>query len=180
MVCVARNTFRWSRSVGSANDDYALEVSVSPDGNYVYITGHTRGDIDDITKNGNTDIFIAKYDANGNKLWVKLLGTEADDYGAGITISPNGDFIYITGDTAGNLGGSSNKGGPDIFIAKYDANGNVIWVKLLGTGNEDIASNITLYSNSAYITGHTLVIWMATLIPEVATLLYIKNPLPHK
>ena len=50
--------------------------------------------------------------------WVKLLGTASSDYGNGVTADTSGN-IYVTGVAGGDLGGETNAGGYDIFLAKY-------------------------------------------------------------
>ena len=49
-----------------------------------------------------------------------------------LAVDLNGN-IFISGDTYGNLDGNINKGSSDIFIIKYESNGNKYWTKLIGT-----------------------------------------------
>jgi hypothetical protein len=46
------------------------------------------------------------------------------------------DHIYITGWTEGILE-QKNQGESDVFLAKYDAEGNQIWIRQLGTPDKD-------------------------------------------
>ena len=88
--------------------------------------------------------------------WVKLLGTASLDCGSGVVADSAGN-IYITGYTKGNLGGESNAGGEDIFLAKYDGSGTRQWVKLLGTDEYDRGLGVaTDSSGNIYVTGDTL------------------------
>ena len=151
-------TKQWVKQLGSGTGESASGITISPTGDYVYITGYTYGDLDSNSNNGDADIFIAKYrTSDGNKEWVELLGTGTEDKGRAITISPTGDYIYITGNTQGDLDGNSNNGSYDIFITKYDTNGNKIWVKLLGTDQPDTGYNITISpsADNVYVTGNT-------------------------
>ena len=148
-------TKQWVKLLGSIYFDAASDITISPGGDYIYITGDAGGNLDDNTNNGYSDILIAKYDSNGNNLWVTLLGTGTYDYGSGITISPDGDYIYITGQTKGDLDGNANNGSADIFIAKYSIEGTKQWVKLLGSVTSDYSSSITTDGNYLYITGYT-------------------------
>jgi len=103
---------------------------------------------------GGLDFFLAKYDSSGNSLWSRQLGTAAPDFGESIAVDGNGN-AYVTGYTNGGLDGA-NLGGRDIFLAKYDSSGNFLWVKQLGTANEDIGYGVTLDSSgNAYVTGGT-------------------------
>ena len=102
------------------------------------------------------DVFIAKYDLNGNFLWVRQAGGTVTEVGNAITVDNSND-IYITGvftspnitffPTCGTcvLTGQS-AGTNEAFIAKYNSSGTLIWAELLG-GNivgillQDIAIN---------------------------------------
>jgi len=137
----------WAKSFGSTANDRGRSLQLDAAGN-VYLTGSYVGIVDfdpgpgtatieTIGIAGNNNIFIAKYDNSGNFLWVKNIG--GPDYEAAycIHLDPIGN-IYISGyfKSAADFDpgpGSTilNAGSPsgDIFIAKYDNNGNNIWAK---------------------------------------------------
>lgn len=68
----------------------------------IFITGNTGGNLDGQTNAGDDDIFVAKYDASGNKKWTKILGTSWPDIGNAIAIDSS-DNIYVTGTTYAQL-----------------------------------------------------------------------------
>ncbi|MBS1658393.1 MAG: T9SS type A sorting domain-containing protein [Bacteroidetes bacterium] len=77
---------------------------------------------------GNRDIFLVKYNSQGEPQWIKTAGGEGDDEGESVSVDDVGN-IYI----AGQIGDSANFGGTIIdsasgFIAKYSATGDLIWV----------------------------------------------------
>jgi hypothetical protein len=88
------------------------------------------------------DIYIVKYDASGNVLWAKSIGSTGQDEIASIATDPmgnifvSGSFGYTPSITIGSYtltNATNNNGwGYDIFVAKYDANGNVIWAQGAG------------------------------------------------
>ncbi len=148
-------TQQWVKQLGTSGEDYAIGIALDASGN-AYITGYTTGNLGGQTNAGGEDIFIAKYDSSGNNQWVKLLGTSANDEAWGIAVDASGN-VYITGNTSGNLGGQTNAGGEDAFIAKYDSSGNQLWLKLLGTTATDWANNVCVdVSGNVYITGGTI------------------------
>ena len=71
------------------------------------------------------DAFVAKYDAFGNQLWTRQLGATAGSEGYGLTTDREGN-IYVTGYVEGNLGGETNAGLGDCFLAKYDPAGHSV------------------------------------------------------
>jgi hypothetical protein len=121
----------------------------------ICIAAYTKGDVDGQINVGSDDIVVAKYDTDGKKECVELLGTTSQEQGLGIAVDSS-DNIYITGFTYGNLDGKTNKGGQDIFIAKYDAECNKKCVELLGTASNDYGYRIAVDSDdNIYITGFT-------------------------
>jgi hypothetical protein len=134
--------------------DRGSGIAVDSGGNS-YITGHTEGNLDGHMNQGSYDSFIAKYDTNGNKQWVRLLGTSLYDYGKDIAVDSGGNSC-IAGNTEGDLDGQLNTGSHDIFAAKYDTNGNKQWVILLGTSLSDFGEGMAIDPyGSSYITGNT-------------------------
>lgn len=125
----------WAKSATGTVSDYGFSVSTDVVGN-VFVTGcfqspsTTFGTYTLTNAGTNSNIFIAKYDANGNVLWAKSAGGIADDRGYGVTTDATGN-VLVTGYfqsptiTFGTYT-LTNSGNYDVFIAKYDANGNIL------------------------------------------------------
>ena len=159
----------WAKSAGGTNSDYGQSVSTDASGN-VYVTGYfgsptiTFGTTT-LTNAGITgnskDIFVAKYDASGTVLWATSVGGTSYDSGNSICTDANGN-VYLTGyfnsatitfDTTTLTNASA--GSEDIFIAKYDATGNVLWAKSAGTPGYDRGNSVsTDTSGNVYVTGN--------------------------
>jgi hypothetical protein len=145
---------QWVKLLGTSSPEVGNAIALDKNGNS-YVTGYTWGDLDGNTKVYDWDIFIAKYDPDGNKQWTKMLGTSGSDIGYGIAADANGNS-YTVGTTEGSLDNHINAGEGDIFIAKYDTDGNKLWTTLLGTIFFDGASGIALDSKgNIYISGYT-------------------------
>ena len=120
---------RWSRQIGTATNDYS-GFGVSADGlGNVYISGRTRGEEGQDFPYPH-DVFVAKYDAAGNRLWMQPIATSEDDASLDLAASPLGD-LYVAGYTWGTLGNAS-AGSADAFVAKFDAAGNRVWTRQHG------------------------------------------------
>ncbi|MEJ2140932.1 MAG: SBBP repeat-containing protein [Gammaproteobacteria bacterium] len=135
----------WIKQLGSAESASANGIAIDASGNS-YITGETYGDLTGNGFAGGVDVFIAKLDTLGDPLWIKQAGTSTNEYGNDIVVDSNGNS-YITGHTNGDLAGTGNAGGRDIFIAKYDASGNQNWIKQLGTAYDDTAYSVGIDSS---------------------------------
>lgn len=144
----------WTKLLGTSDSERGRGIAADAIGN-IYVAGTSAGDLDGETNAGAEDAFIAKYDTNGNKIWVKLLGTTSADYGRGVSLDNSGN-LFVVGYTSGDLGGNINAGFEDIFIAKFDSNGNNLWVRLLGSAGKDVGLGIWVDINGdVYICGET-------------------------
>ncbi|MBI4688877.1 MAG: SBBP repeat-containing protein [Nitrospirae bacterium] len=144
----------WTRQIGTSSNDYAYGAAVDGSGN-VYVTGGTYGSLDANTNAGGYDVFLVKYDANGNKLWTRQMGTSSDDIAYGVASDSNGN-VYIAGGTYGGLGGCTSAGEYDIFLVKYDSDGNKLWTRQAGTSSDDIAYGVAVDGNGdVYVTSGT-------------------------
>ncbi len=146
---------QWTKQFGTTEDDNVYSVAVDSAYN-IYITGYTYGSFDENTNAGNADILLIKFNSNGDKLWTKQFGIKNNDYGYSIAIDSNNN-IYITGQTYGNLDGNTSTGQEDVFLMKFDTNGNKIWTKQFGSSNIDSSKSLAIDSNNnIYISGYTL------------------------
>jgi hypothetical protein len=144
----------WLRQFGTSGDDEITGISSDSSDN-VYVTGSTKGGLPGYSNLGSYDAFVAKYDGNGNQLWLRQFGTSGNDEITGISRDIDNN-VYVTGYTTGSLPGNINAGGSDAFVAKYNANGTLNWVRQFGTSAADSANGIRIDSSgNVYVTGDT-------------------------
>ena len=142
----------WLQQFGSYATEYSSGVALDDAGNF-YLTGFTYGDLGGANAGGE-DAWVGKYDSLGNQLWVQQFGTNSYDYSGGVAIDSSGN-IYLTGETSGNLGGV-NAGYDDAWVAKYDSQGNQLWVQQFGSANWEDSSGLTVdAAGNVYLTGNT-------------------------
>lgn len=130
--------FLWVRTAGGLTEDIGVECAVDYAGN-VYAAGKFDDSLAfDSTvyyARGNTDIWVAKWSGDGDLIWAKTFGGNRDDRVRGLDVDSAG-FVYLGGryrtliefDTiflAGN-------GEDDIYAAKLDPDGNVLWAQSVG------------------------------------------------
>ncbi|MFM6122779.1 MAG: beta strand repeat-containing protein [Sphaerospermopsis kisseleviana] len=148
-------TQAWVKQFGTAAQDYAYSISVDSNGNS-YIAGQTWGTFAGNTTQGAFDAFIAKYDTNGTQTWVKQFGTSADEEATSIILDSSTNSLLVTGHTYGSFAGSTNLGGLDVFVSKYDTNGTQTWVKQLRTSSNEYSTGVASDSTgNIYVTGYT-------------------------
>jgi len=151
----------WAKHAGTKNQEMGNAIAFDSNLNS-YITGSFMGianfDIIQITSNGLSDIFTAKYDSSGNCLWANDAGGAGSDVGRCISVDTKGNS-YVSGtfqDTA-YFGDEqiSSFGGYDIFIAKYDSSGKLLWIRHAGGASNDGAYGIFADANqNCYSTGN--------------------------
>lgn len=126
--------------------------------------GSTIGNIGAVGGTSGTDVYVAKYDPNGNLIWVKSASTNSTgDFSKGRSVAiDNSGAVYVTGqykntvdfDLSGALGLITSSGAYDCFIWKLDANGNYVWVKSMGGNGTDGGYNVYLDDNNyLYVLG---------------------------
>lgn len=149
----AQTCFVWGRQYGTEKEEYVMGHVIDQKGN-VYVSGWTAGDI--AGKNaGMNDGFITKYDSTGNVVWSKQFGSVGDENITWSAIDHSGN-IYITGSTTSDLGGK-NAGKEDVFLAKYNSEGKLEWIKQTGSDSTDVANGVCTDKNGyIYLTGQTL------------------------
>lgn len=133
----------WVRQFGGNNSDRAINIAVDNSG-FVYVTGQFFGTVNfdgNIVQAGGTskDIFLIKLNPAGTVLWAISEGGSGQENVYGITTDQQNNVI-LTGQFSGSstIAGQSftsmteplsNLPSNDLFVSKYDSNGNVIWVK---------------------------------------------------
>lgn len=147
----------------------AADIATDTNGN-VIITGNFQGNYLVLgaytlykfpTTYVSTDMFVAKLDPNGNFLWAISNGLEYSEFGSAVGVDLWNN-IYVAGifESDSMMFGSSvihnSATGKEIFIAKYDAQGNTIWANG-ATGSYDEYVNDLCVDNSgnAVIAGYT-------------------------
>ncbi|WP_000327406.1 SBBP repeat-containing protein, partial [Leptospira interrogans] len=148
----------WTRLLGVAGASTTAYGITSDSLGNVYTTGMTSGNLDGQVQSGTQDLFVTKYDGNGNKQWTRLLGVAGiQTLARGIT-SDNLGNVYTTGTTFGNLDGQALSGTQDLFVTKYDGSGNKQWTRLLGVAGATTQANGISRDifNNLHVSGYTL------------------------
>ena len=130
------------------DDDRAQNMVVDPSGN-VFLGGHTLGEHTP-RWDPNPDMALVKYDSSGTQLWNRTWGGAYVEYGYGLALDSL-NSVYISGSTVSFAVGST-----DIFLVKYDSQGNYQWHTMWGGIYSDGSGMITTDSSgNIYVGGAT-------------------------
>ena len=149
----ATPTFEWVAGGGGAKSDKTRAVTFDREGN-VFMAGETTDDgtfgDQKRTGLGSTDFFLTKLSKDGKFLWVRSLGGSLVDRGYGVATDPAGN-AYVTGhyqstDAQANGQTLPNAGDYDIFVAKYDPAGTLLWIRTAGGKGYDYGHGIVVDS----------------------------------
>jgi len=128
----------WSRRAGAGSWEAGLAVAFDPAGD-VLVTGLFTGALDlggsVLTAAGASEIFLARFDGDGNHLWSRQYGTAGADNVGAVAVDGSGN-IFLAGLFNGTLnlgcGDLVSAGSSDAWIAKFDASGDCLWSKRFG------------------------------------------------
>ncbi len=159
-------SYLWTKTIGSDDWDGAESIAVNSRGD-IYIVGgfnntvdfNPTDGIDEHTSNGNTDIFITKFNSSGIYQWTKTLGSTNYDMVEDIIIDSE-DNILIVGSFSDSLAiteteAYESNGLADIFVSKLDENGNFLWTKIFGGPQWETGGSIAVDNlDNVYVIGN--------------------------
>jgi uncharacterized delta-60 repeat protein len=158
----------WAQKAWGSSNDYGSSTAIDSSGN-ILVTGYFQGTNTDIfgqslTSSGSYDIFLAKLSSTGNLLWARKAWGTSTDYGSSTAIDSSGNILvtgYFPGTNTDIFGQSlTSSGSEDIFLAKFDPNGNLLTLppvpliqKTGGTGTDVLRDIDTTFSGNILLGG---------------------------
>ena len=163
--------------IHSGSAEFGLDVAADPNSEFVYVVGQFDKDLEPFWGDasrpstdfsdgyGGRDGFVAKYDSAGNYQWAFKVGSTGDDEVRSVTVDADGN-IYITGyvnDGLCQFSGTSsftpdssftNNTHTDFFLAKYNNDGALLWVRNSdGSANDVYGNDVMATSSGIYAAG---------------------------
>ncbi len=147
-------------SMNGAGNDEATSLAFDTAGN-VYVTGYTASSsltfdpsVNTLTTQGHglhTNMFLAKYTAQGAYMWGHVTGNNLDD-AVGACVGVYKNSLYCTGyfhdtvdfDPSAATAYLSSNGQADMYLCKYDLDGNYICGFNVGSGGNDEGRHLAL------------------------------------
>lgn len=160
--------FVWAKQIGGTDYDNGSSITIDDAGN-IYMAGFFQGtcDVDpgpnvvSLSSNGSNDVFVCKLNPAGNLVWARQFGGPSSDMCLSVSLDSTKN-IYIGGYFIGAVDfdpgpGSfnlSSHGAQDIFVSKFDNDGNFLWTAAMGGPLSDMCNAIAAdKTGNCFITG---------------------------
>ena len=154
----------WVDRVGANGNCYAFDTKYDDFENVTYSTGRVKGICtfgEDSSMPstppdlGDRDVFLTSIDDTGELLWVKRFGGLFTDYGQAIEVDE--ESIYVSGYFSDSMFVDSDTivsvGEQDAYIAKFNKNGDLIWLNRYGYKYDDRITETYLIDDRIYLAG---------------------------
>ncbi len=149
-------TLRWMNTLGGAARETALSLSLSEDANRVAIGGWAESTFTFLGtrysgRGSARDGFVATYDLAGGPLWCKRIGGRGMEHVTAVAFDRDElavagyftDKIELAADTL------SSSGTYDMFLARYDASGNLAWHRKWGSPKRDYLNAMRILADGS-------------------------------
>ena len=153
----------WQRSLGTNYGEYANKIYSDKLANCYLAGAFGAEDIivgpDTLPNFGLINSLFVKYSGTGTIVWAKGIHGTGGDYGNDIAAEADGtSFVtgvfYNGGITIDSIL-LNNSGGKDIYLAKLDGYGNVIWARAIGGAGDDLGSYLGIDTiGNVYLAGY--------------------------
>ncbi|NQT61882.1 MAG: T9SS type A sorting domain-containing protein [Candidatus Marinimicrobia bacterium] len=131
LVCIdSLGDTLWTRTYGGVSNDVAMEVIQSNDDGYI-VCGYTAS-----FGAGSNDLWLLKIDAQGDTLWTQTYGGPDEEMAYSV-LQTLDDGIIISGHTY-----SFGSGMADLYLVKTDSEGDLLWTRTFGSGDDEYAFSI--------------------------------------
>lgn len=164
----------WAFALQNSDSCTVNGIAVDANGN-LFVTGQFYGaglDLDpgagtaSVSSLGESDIFLAQYNASGAYQWGFSTGSEYADEGRSVAADKDGNVVlsgyfsgldvdFDLGAGAHTLSTSGEDLDTDIFVAKYTANGDHLWAATVQGNGRDAGNKVLTDENgNVYAAGY--------------------------
>jgi hypothetical protein len=150
---------QWDKTLGGSGGDSFRHLQQTGDGGFILVglSDSDAGFDKSENKKGETDGWIVKLDASGNKVWDKTFGGSNSDVFWSVQQTMDSGYI-VGGFSNSNASGDKSENAKNIpwidyWIVKLDASGTKEWDKTIGGNYDDFLRAIQQTTDGGYIVG---------------------------
>lgn len=146
----AAGSLAWARQIGGQLVDIGRGVALGAN-DTLYVAGQFSTSVSfgngvALNSQGQGDGFLVRYDRDGTPQWAARIGSPTGD--AAFAVAPIGADVIVVGFFSGTATLSqangaagatlTSAGASDIFVARYNAVGNLLWARQAGGSGNDV------------------------------------------
>lgn len=130
----------WVRTYGGDRRDILTDVAPADDGGFFLFGGKWSGSM------GWYDFWLMRVDSTGGMLWEETYGGEGQDRPARMVKVADG--LVLAGGTA-----SKGAGNLDLWLAKVDFGGGLLWETLIGEAGREMPDGVVETADGGFLIG---------------------------
>lgn len=149
--------FEWNKIFNSSNYNHAYCAANDSDG-FIYVAGNFENvfeiESSSMESEKGKDGFLLKLNPNGDLIWSKHFSSSSDVNITSLDIDKDNQLILVgeyknsvVFDVTIETNNTDKKYSSNMFLAKYDSNGNLLWAKNNG-GIANGKGNLTVLANN--------------------------------
>jgi hypothetical protein len=153
-----------SRSIAKYDTDgnnlwtYAASKEISSlvlgETGYLYAGGEKHASVGPDDETWQTELFVLKYDANGNQIWVQTISGIPGASNTARIASDRAGAVYIAGSANSDIEVKVALSVTNLYLVKYDSSGNQKWIVQHGNNfSTPAAAVVTDTSGNIYVVG---------------------------
>ncbi len=155
---------QWNTFVSDAGAYTSNATAVTTDGSgLVYVAGDAWNSWGSPVNahSGGVDGYAARLSGAGTRQWHTYMGTTVNDQVSAVRVNAAGE-VFVVGVMAADWGGPVRpySGLTDALVAKFDPDGQRIWLTCLGGNNYDVGHSLALDgAGNIYVGGYSYASW---------------------
>lgn len=150
----ATGTKLFTKLFGTTASDSVTTALVDSSGN-LYIGGNSQGAFVGTNVDGNSDMFLIKFDSSGTELWRRQINNSGLENVREMVFDNSGN-LWLCGYATQAFDGNATFGNNDMILTKYQSDGTRLFSRQFGTAFSDSCEAITKDgSGNLYIAGNT-------------------------
>jgi hypothetical protein len=163
----ADGALHWAVRCGGADGAWGMAIAADDDGNS-WVVGRFAGTATfgggqtnetTIVSEGSSDLFVARFDPDGELLHVHAAQGENDDVGTGVAVAPDGGaFVTGYGWALTTFGPGEPEetillslGAQDVYVARYAVDGTLVWVRSIPGGSSQIPYDLAATADGGFL-----------------------------
>lgn len=135
----------WLTFLGGQGDDSCAALELDQAGN-IFLAGASPGNWGNpLAASSGQDVYVVKLTSDGQKVWNTFLGSADEDLAADLALDGSGNLIVVgASDSSWGNPLMAAAGFKDGFVAKLNADGNLVWNTFFGSISDDFCTAVAV------------------------------------